>query len=86
MGKNVEKSVRSNFVQQVFAALVAFLLVYVLSFWFFYRSHTLMGIGPGATVTSEYWELKDTKFNRALMAFYSPLRCLRPFNSQVDWY
>jgi hypothetical protein len=67
----------------IFGVLV---FAYVASFWFFQRSHMTTGIQRGGGTTTVFWSVEETPSNRALMAFYSPLRNLPWFDLSVEWY
>jgi hypothetical protein len=71
----MEREPMKDIVAVLFGIVAAATLIYGVSFLYFMRSHTRVGLrGPaGHALTSVYLAVPDKSFNRALAAFYGPL-------------
>ena len=67
--------------------IACFLLGYFLTYIWFLRAHQTTGVlgPPGQGLTTMYLAIPDTKINRVLYAFYSPLDRLLCPKGQIVW-
>ncbi len=76
---------RLDFLGRCSIAAAAVLVCYLVSFWLFFRVHLTTGRMTGMSITMSFLEVRDTRLNRCVVAFYAPILRLPGLAIPVEW-